>query len=252
MSTLTDIYSWGDPHVEFKGTTNKNLMRIAFFGILFLGSIYSIGAAIFGAINDGFLGGLPFAILPLTVGGFAGFHLWRHVQARRETIGIYDKGIARRTGDNIEMLAWEEMVESSQNLFTQRVNFIPVYKKEVYRVKTKDGATHLFRGSIPDANKVGAILHRQVARQVLPGMIERYNAGETLAFGNLKINKSGVHRGNKSMGWGDLKGMSINNGFLSFKKEGKWLNWGSMQINNTPNFVALLDLLEAITGMKFG
>ena len=248
MTTLTDTYAWGDPQIEFKGNTNSNLLRLLLFGALTLGTIYAAFSGFF--TSDGFSGGILFGLFWLLLAAYFGRYLWHHIQARRESVGIYNDGVVRKRGDNVEMIRWDEMVESSQNLYTFRLNFIPIYKREEYRVKTQDGTTHLFRGSIPDAKRLGGILHTQVARQVLPEMIERYNAGETITFGKVGVNKEGLHQGNKSLAWSDMKGMTMRNGQLTFKKEGKWLSWGSMQINNTPNFVALLDLLEAITGMR--
>ena len=247
MTNMSDIYSWGDPQLEFKGTTTSNLLRILFFGAL---TLSSMAAAVL-AVGSPDASGAILVVLGLGAAVFFGRYLWRFIQARRETINIYQEGVTRKTGDDLQMIAWNDMVESSQSIYTFRLNFIPVYKHERYLVRTKDGTEHLFRGAIPDAKKLGGILHTQVARQVLPAMIERYNSGDTVEFGTLKVSKQGLQQGNKSLVWNELKGMNMNNGVLSFKKEGKWLRWGGIQINNTPNFIALLDLLEAITGMKF-
>jgi hypothetical protein len=83
-------------------------------------------------------------------------------------------------------------------------------------------------------------------------MVADYNAGKSISFEPFTLSKEGVGHKKKSLSWAEIEGAQINNGYVTFKKQGKWFNWVNVPAGEIPNILIFLTLVDYAIGLKHG
>jgi hypothetical protein len=64
-------------------------------------------------------------------------------------------------------------------------------------------------------------------------MIEQYEAGHSIAFGELSVNKLGLTRKGETLPWSQVQSIHLGDLHVEIKKEGqKWRNWFAGSVPN--------------------
>jgi hypothetical protein len=99
---------------------------------------------------------------------------------------------------------------------------------------------------ISNIGTAGEIIADMVTRVKLPQAIELFKAGNTLNFGKLSISLQGVSNSKETIAWEQVKGINVNAGVVTVKKDNQWLSWSSVRVATIPNFFVFLALVKAI------
>jgi hypothetical protein len=80
----------------------------------------------------------------------------------------------------------------------------------------------------------------------LPGLVRAHRAGKAVNFQVLKVSRTGLSRGSKSLPWSDVGGVAIENGtFAVLTKDGRRA-WYSQPVRDVPNALVLAALIDTI------
>lgn len=94
---------------------------------------------------------------------------------------------------------------------------------------------------------LGQAAARQVAQAQLPGALAAVQQGQSLAFGDIVINMSGIASKHNATPWSSIREVQVSKGNVRIRKEGKFLPLSKRPISKIPNvllFVALADTLR--------
>jgi hypothetical protein len=170
--------------------------------------------------------------------------------------------VRRRAGATPEVFRWDQTTTVMYS--TTHVHYNRVYQRTDFRYELtrSDGRVlriddHYLdpalskRGS-PTTWKyrlamLGQAAARQVAQAQLPGALAALQRGQSLTFGDIVINMSGIASKQNATPWSSIRAVEVNKGIVRIRKEGKFLPLPKRPVSKIPNvllFVALADTLR--------
>lgn len=164
----------------------------------------------------------------------------------RLRVYVWASGFIRAKGHQLYVRRWDHISSIRQNITRHYTNGVYTGTTHVYTLLATDGTSVTFREPLGDIDHLGTTLVREITRVQLPKAIAAYNAGERLQFGGITVSKEGIGNGKETLPWSQVKDIQVNKGYVSVKKEGKWLNWSSAPVAAIPNFFVFLPLVKAI------
>ena len=159
---------------------------------------------------------------------------------------VFSEGFAFTRGGKLDALRWEQVDSMLFSIVKRYMNGIYTGTQHKYTIRGIDGRQFVLNDRITNVEQLGDSLSAMVTRVKLPEVIAAFKAGETITFGPLSVNQQGVSNSKELIAWEQIKEFRVNGGIVTVKKEGKWLNWSSVQVANIPNFFIFLALVSAI------
>lgn len=159
---------------------------------------------------------------------------------------VFSEGFAFTRGTKLDALRWEQIDSMLTSIVKKYMNGIYTGTQHKYTIRSSDGKQLVLNDRITNVEQLGDSISSMVTRVKLPEVVAAYKAGETITFGPLNVNQQGVSNGKELIAWEQIKEFRINNGIVTVKKEGKWLNWSSVRVANIPNLFIFLALVSAI------
>ena len=94
---------------------------------------------------------------------------------------------------------------------------------DTLRIRKTDGTDLKLRvvNVLRDSSEIYGTIEREFVRIRLPGMIEQYEAGHSIAFGDLSVNKLGLTRQGEILPWSQVQSIDVGDQRVKIKKEGK-------------------------------
>ena len=131
---------------------------------------------------------------------------------------------------------------------------IGVAVRDVYTIALQDGTMLEVDHHFADVDAFGDALVDQVTHMLLPGHQQAFRAGQTLRFGDVGIDKGGIHADGKSLPWGEVESLSCKQGilatdrkFLQIKRVGGLLAWAKVPVEKVKNYDVLMRIASEMT-----
>lgn len=242
---VAGAYQLGIPQEEFKIRYTPKLI-ISGSIVLALGIFF--GIATFAILQDGsgtetmFIL-LPFTLLFLIIGAYS---LLKPALYSSRRVYLCSNGFAYTHGGKTDIYPWQHIDAMWQQVTRRYYNGIYTGTTHKYTIRRSDGAQLILNDIFPDVELIGNRIAQEITRCLLPRAITSYNAGQTITFGKLSVNMQGVSNGREMLPWNQIKGINVNRGIVSVKKEGKILNWSTVQVAHVPNIFVFMALVNYI------
>ena len=149
-----------------------------------------------------------------------------------QQVHIYTEGLVYLWPRTAEALRWEQI---KTVWYEETVWFAEDTKDWDYlRIRKTDGTELEVRVSVlRGSSEIYRTIEREFVRIRLPGMIEQYEAGHSLAFGALSVNKLGLTYQGETLAWSQVQSIDVGDQRVEIKKEGqKWGNWFASRVPN--------------------
>ncbi|MBN1427520.1 MAG: hypothetical protein JXB07_03990 [Anaerolineae bacterium] len=239
-----ELFRFGAPIAEFssKGRASSLLRNVAIgFGVVVVGIILEViglsGLGILVAVMGGiFMVLRGAALIGLLLGG-----------TRR--VLVFDEGVGVVKGDQVTAMHWSEVNEIYQDIYTYRVNLIPVVNRHNHTLHSVDGRELQLTRRIHEIEKLGPMLHQAVTKHKMPIAVDTLKSGGTVNFGPIAISNQGMTFRKKLIPWDEIKGVRIQNGTIMVNRAGKFM-WGGAQASQIPNLYLFLALADQIVGVN--
>jgi hypothetical protein len=236
-------YQLGTPQAEFKIGLNRHYLTGIIAGIVVTGFF---GAIVFAAGDSGsnsslillLFALLGFVLLVYYVVDFLTHMSWR--------VYLCDQGFLLMKGTQAEPYRWEQIQAMWQEVTRHYRNGVYTGTTHKYTVQRLDGQKIVFNDKFKQVEKLGDALSEAITNFMLPRALASYNAGQVLNFGPLSVSKQGVSNGKETLPWHEIKEFGVNRGYVSVRKEGKWLNWSTIAVAKIPNFFVFMSLTRSI------
>jgi hypothetical protein len=86
-----------------------------------------------------------------------------------------------------------------------------------------------------------------VTKTLLPQVVAAYNAGQTITFGPLSVNRQGLTNIlGKLLPWSEITGIDTQSGYIAVRQAGKWLKWSNQPVARIPNAFVFLALVKSL------
>lgn len=174
--------------------------------------------------------------------------LWFVLSKRQSDLRVlvFPEGLSYTKRGKTDIIRWDDVATVKQNITRHQQGGTT----HVYTVQLTDGRKHTFSDGLAGVQNLGNTIQQEVTRRILPRAVEAYGAGETIPFGKVSISKDGITRGKETLSWDQIKGVKLDRGVISIKKEAKWLRWSSVRVAETPNVFVLLAIVDRIVGIN--
>jgi hypothetical protein len=126
----------------------------------------------------------------------------------------------------------------------------PIYDKKM-RLDKKDGTAFELPTDWLERSKVGDVIEHEFTQRRLPSLVERYDAGAPLVFGNLSVDLHGVSNGQESLPWREVEGMEVGPEFVTIKRQWQPSDWFHKPTLDIPNACLLNGMLGHIRETRF-
>ena len=186
--------------------------------------------------------------LPVLCGGGSGligvlalFNTWRNW---RLAAALYENGVAMLGRKGMQQVAWPDVTAVWQRVTKHYTNGIYTGTTHSYTVQMNTGEKITLDDRLgKGVADLGVAIQTGVTKSLFPRYWESLQSGQKLTFGPLAIDRQNLYSGNKVLRWDEIKGIKINKGIVSVRKDKAWLNWTSVTVPQIPNFFIFYELL---------
>jgi hypothetical protein len=177
---------------------------------------------------------------------------WASVREKGLQVLLFPDGLAYTARGKTEICRWDEIDAITQQVTKHYTNGIYTGTTHVYTVRRAGKPDLKFNDALQNVELLGNEIQQEVYRRLLPRAIQTYNAGGVVQFGKLSVSQQGLSNGKETIPWPEVKGVKLDKGVISVSKQGKWLNWASATVAQTPNIFVFTALVDSIVGINRG
>jgi len=145
-----------------------------------------------------------------------------------------DGGLKRLTDSEGELIgAWLPIENHGSRFFGSHV-----------ALEREDGVEGVFPSSLEDYGVLAFHIQTRTFTEQYPRMLEAFQAGQRILFGELAIDAMGLHVGRSTLLWSDFGGATIAQAKLVIARSGKWRSWKELRIVDVPFIHLLRSMIE--------
>ena len=164
---------------------------------------------------------------------------------------IYENGLAYRDRKGVRTWRWEDVVSLTSAVVRHYTNGVYTGTTHRYTLIDRQGGKLVLGDVFIKVEELAAAVEAGIFPKLYERAIGSYNAGETLTFGPVILNKTGIQIGKKMYPWSEVKQVSIQRGIVQVsKKDGGWFSGASATASSIPNLRVLLSIVDQIVGIK--
>jgi hypothetical protein len=189
-------------------------------------------------------------------------HMYRH---RGLYVLIYPSGLLRLRHGEVDSFPWHEV--ESVRLKVQRADAaefirdpdgaptacwlpidVPAFKlgDAGLSVVRADGVEGHFGAALSHYDALAIEVQKRTFVALWAPVLARFRDGTSVSFGELELDRAGLHHNGKLLRWRELKELVIAQGKLSLKQTGKWLPWVLLDLAGIPNPHLLFALADEV------
>ncbi|MEQ4724149.1 DUF6585 family protein [Nonomuraea sp. B19D2] len=189
--------------------------------------------------------------MPLLVAGSAVL-VWA-ILPRVLSIGrrlyVCERGLVETRGGRVYVLPLERITGVRRAVTELYINGVHHATAHAATIETVDGDSFTYNNRFQNIEDLVEILRQKVvADHLLPILMERFNAGETVAFGPLSVSPEGIVRKKKMLTWDELGSTAIEQGRLALHKKNALFSWATCDTYDIPNLSILLAIIHTAAG----
>jgi hypothetical protein len=161
---------------------------------------------------------------------------------------VFEQGFLFKKGNETpQPFRWDQIEAVWYQVTRHYRNGIYTGTTHRYRVRRKDGYQIVLNDRFTNVGQLGDTISNQVTKILLPQVIAAYNAGQTITFGPLSVNRQGLLNvlGNL-LPWSEITGIEIQRGYVAVSRAGKWLKWSNQPVANIPNVFVFIALVKSL------
>ncbi len=192
---------------------------------------------------------------PLIIAGilfFIGVLLaWSAYDSWKKGAVVYERGFAYSDRKGIQAWRFEDCASVTAAVTRHYTNGIYTGTTHRYTLLDRQNRHLVLGDALGKVEELDAAIEKGIFPQLYEQAAGRYNAGETLVFGPVSLNKNGLQIGKKAFSWPEVGAVSVQRGILQVsKKDGGWFSGANTSVAVIPNLRVLLSLIDQIVGIK--
>jgi hypothetical protein len=177
-------------------------------------------------------------------------NLSRSLAARR--LYLFEQGfIVLDRPDSPQVFRFDAVDTVFQHIVSRRTYGVEVGKTYLYTVNARDGRVVKLTQFWDGIAELGPQINSTVSSLLLPDTMAAIQRGQSVQFGDMTLNASGIAGRRKSVTWKEVSDVRIANGYISVKVAGKFWSLSTVaaaKLPNLPLFLTLAGRLKAAGG----
>jgi hypothetical protein len=237
----------GSPLAVYKASYARQFLTATL--ALGFGALLVFGAL--AAMGEPDSGGIIIAIpLGLLLVGWGFWFIFKAIRERDLRVIVMNDGFVLIRGGSHQVFRWADIANVWQAVTVHRSYGVKTGTTHRYTIQLKNGTKTVLTDTLRNVEALGNNIQEQVTKRILPQAVEALNAGQSIKFGKIQVTPHGLGNGKELVPWNEIKGVSVNMGYISVQKQGKILNWARTSVAQTPNVLVFLSLVDHVVGIK--
>lgn len=194
------------------------------------------------------------AIVPLVAAGIALliavptlFSVWRNWTL---AAALYENGFAYHDRKGLQQVKWDQVEAVWQSVTRHYYNGVYTGTTHLYTVQAQGNMKIKLDDRLAKVEDLGKEIQRGAAITLFPRYWQALQSGQRVTFGPLALDSQGVYSGQKALRWEEIKGIKIDRGVISVKKDKGWFNWATATVPQIPNFYIFYELIGRFTKVE--
>lgn len=170
-----------------------------------------------------------------------------------KAVVVYERGIAYSDRKGIQTWPWDQVVSMTSAITRHYTNGIYTGTTHTYTLLNRQNRRLVLSDSIRKVEALAKVIEEGIFPQLYEHAADQYNLGQSLTFGPVTINKTGIAIGKKNFAWADVKQVTIRQGSLKISRaDGGWFSGASAMVSAIPNLRVLSAILQQVVGLQLG
>jgi len=161
---------------------------------------------------------------------------------------VFEQGFLYKKGNQApQPFRWDQIEAVWYQVTRHYTNGVYTGTTHRYKVRRRDSYEIVLNDRIAKVGQLGETINNQVTKTLLPQVVAAYNAGQTITFGPLSVNRQGlVNIAGKLLPWSEITGIDIQRGYIAVRQAGKWLKWSNQPVASIPNAFVFIALVKSL------
>ena len=172
-------------------------------------------------------------------------NLSRAMAARRLYLYQYGFILADRP-DSPQVYRWDDVQTVFQKIVSNRSYGVETSRTYTYTITARDGRTAKVTQFWDDIAQLGALINHNVSVALLPVTLTAIERGQSVQFGDMMVNATGIAGRRKSVTWPEVRNVRVTNGYVSVDVAGKFFSLSTTAAAKLPNLPLFLELTERL------
>ncbi|MFI6604735.1 DUF6585 family protein [Nonomuraea sp. NPDC050536] len=190
--------------------------------------------------------------MPLLAGGSAvlAWAILPRVLSIGRRLYVCERGLVETRIGRVYVLPLERITGIRRAVTELYINGAHHATAHAVTVETVDRGRFTYDNRFRNIEDLADILQQKVVNDyLLPLLVKRFVAGETVAFGPLSVSPEGIVRKRKLLPWDELDGTPITQGRLTLhKKNTLFSSWANHHTYDVPNLTIFLAIVHTAAG----
>jgi len=221
----------GIPTAEYTRNIIRQALSLVVSAILTIMGVATILHALSAALSGG-SDALLFSGLGLVYALPGALWFISTIRKRGLRVLVFPEGLFLTKGGKTEIIRWDDVEVVRQTIRKSQYTFTV----HSCTVQLHDGSKYTFNNALRNVDQLISTIQQESTHRILSRVSEAYDAGQTIPFGKLSVSKAGISKGNNTLPWDQVKGVTVNNGVVTIKKQASLFKWASVTVAETPNF----------------
>jgi hypothetical protein len=193
---------------------------------------------------------LVIAVILFLIGMLAG---WITYVNWDKAVVAYERGFAYSDRKGLQTWPWDQVVSMTTAITRHYTNGIYTGTTHTYTLVNRQNRRLVLSDSIGKVEQLAKVIEDGIFPLLYEHAAGQYNLGQSLNFGPVTINKTGIAIGKKNYAWAEVKQVTIRQGFLKISKsEGGLFSGASAMVSAIPNLRVLSAILQQVVGLQLG
>jgi len=248
MARSRDVktYELGTPTAEYVRDASRNISTLI---LLATGGVIALlsGALIEGTSATLCLGGAGLVLIGLAAyGGAVAF------RDRDQTVRVFLDGLIETRGGQNTVIRWDQ-IDGVVHSIGQRRRRIGPSETHLLTLMLIDGTRIQYsEATLEGVEELSSTVKHAIIRRELPRIAGALRNGETVTYGNIRLDRHGITTGRKRISWTSVTDAREQNGRVSVRAGGRWQSLGTGSVPNAHVLVEVVQRKEAAPNQRQG
>lgn len=170
-----------------------------------------------------------------------------------KAIALYQNGFAYNHPGGLQSWRWKDVAALRMAVTRHDLFGINTGATHVYSVENRNGSRLALNNAFNRVEELARVIEEKTFPSLFEQAAQQYNAGQTLTFGPVLVNKTGIQISKKNYAWGEIQPVTVRRGYLHIaRKEGGLFSGAKTALASIPNLRVLLSLISQVVRVKPG
>lgn len=244
-----DTHTLGTLYSEHRlSQTSQKFNRYVGYFLLLAGVITLIGSFFLITVDGGAVALVSGLGLFVALAG--GWSILSSKRGQHLVIRTFANGFTYSDHTGHKLFHWDNITAVKMGIVNNRKARVNSY---TFTIQDNTGQNFTFTQTdttLEGLKQLSDTIQNEVTHRLLPQTYQKFQAGGTVEFGLLQVSQAGLGNGKETIPWAEVEEVKLNNGTITVRKAGKWLNWSQVTVGGTPNIYVFLSLVDQLVGVN--